>query len=92
MADTSHNRESSAFPYLLKATQLISSNTSVPGVYEIESKRLENCLTFLNSKKSRHALAEAQKLLLKRLEGQSHLFAKDYLNFLLGESFKLNDL
>ena len=87
-ADTNFNRESSAFPYLFSA-----SNDQRPvGCFTSEDERLRNCLDLISSSQKRISLAQKQKKLLGVLQGRSHLFAKDYLNYFLDTKLTLNML
>ena len=92
MADTDHNRESSALPYLVSASKYAQDQRSVPGVFSHETMRLKNCLNLLSSKSSRKELSSRQIKLLNNLQGQNYLFAKDYLNYFLDGSLSLSRL
>ena len=92
MADSEHNRESSALPYLFSAIKSLNSLKGVPGVYTEESKRLIACKRLISSPEERSKLALNQENLLKYLKGQRHLFSKDYLNFFLDEKLTLSAL
>lgn len=89
MSDSAHNRESSALPYLASALKIHNNNLEIPGVYIDEEERLSKCLSMITDKYSRSTLANAQHNLLKYLQGQNQLFAKDYLNYFLTTNFKL---
>lgn len=91
MADSSHNRESSALPYLLSSAEALGLGTHVSGVFENESERCNECLEMINNKALRMEIIDKQQVLLKSLQGQKHLFAKDYLNFFLGLSMTLKN-
>lgn len=93
MSDSTHNRESSALPYILSAAKNLNIDEErVPGVFKDESKRLERCKDLIESNDSRMNLASQQMKMLVSLKGQSHLFAKDYLNFFLDTNIKLREL
>ena len=78
MSDSEHNRESSALPYLQSAA---GSDNEVPGVYAGLKQRVESAKKLLIEPNARKILAADQKRLLTALQGSSHLFAKDYLNY-----------
>ena len=92
LADSMHNRESSALPYLASAAKSLGFSSTVPGVYLNEEERLNTCLSLLINPSKRSNLAAQQKQLLKSLQGQQHLFAKDYLNFFLDQNYKISNL
>lgn len=91
MADTTHNRESSALPYLLSASQLQGFRGLPPGIFVDELERCNACLKLVDNKNLRLKIANQQTLLLKSLQGQKQLFAKDYLNFFLGSNMTLEN-
>jgi hypothetical protein len=86
MADSSHNRESSALPYLQSA---VGPGKSIPGVYDNLNERVAAARQLLCSTAKRADLANAQLRLLASLKGCSHLFAKDYLNYFLDTGLSL---
>ena len=92
LADSMHNRESSALPYLLAAAESSGALSNIPGVYDNEKDRLNSCVELLLSSKQRSLLASSQKKLLSLLQGQNYLFAKDYLNYFLDQNFQLSSL
>ena len=93
MSDSMHNRESSALPYILSAAKKLNIDEKrVPGIFKDESKRLEYCKYLIDSNDLRINLASQQMKMLETLKGQSHLFAKDYLNFFLDTNIKLSEL
>lgn len=92
LADSLHNRESSALPYLASAANSLGLASNIPGVFDNEVERLNACLDLLLSSDKRSRLAFEQKKLVKSLQGQQYLFAKDYLNFFLDQSFQLSSL
>ena len=89
MADSDHNRESSAFPYLASAAKVLNLSDNSFGVYDEESDRLEACKQLISSLDSRSELARNQSKLLKFLKGRNCLFSKDYLNYFLDENLTL---
>lgn len=86
MSDSEHNRESSALPYLQSAA---GSGNEVPGVYADLKQRVECAKKLLIDPHARQALAMDQKKLLTSLQGFSHLFAKDYLNYFTDKKMNL---
>ena len=93
MADSAHNRESSALPYLLSSFRSISNiDDNVPGVFNDETSRLKACFNLIDRSDHRAVLASSQGQLLQNLKGQQHLFAKDYLNHFLDLNLQLSDL
>ncbi len=91
MADTEHNRESSALPYLSSASQYFLDSKEIPGVYNDEKERLRICASLLSNSNQRQELAAIQHKMLLQLKGQSHLFAKDYLNYFLSTKMQIKD-
>ena len=90
MFDSEHNRESSALPYLISAGQ----GKIPPGVFECEisSASYVQIKSLVTNKSLRTGLASRQFDLLRVLEGTSTLYAKDYLNFFLDESFSVHEI
>ena len=86
MSDSEHNRESSALPYLQSAA---GSGNEVPGVYADLKKRVESAKKLLIDPDARQTIAADQKRLLTALQGSSHLFAKDYLNYFTDKKMTL---
>lgn len=89
MFDTEFNRESSALPYLLSA-----NNGIIPaGVFSCESIAVsaECIVNLLSSVSDMNIMAAAQNNLLRSLEGQKILYAKDYLNYLLDLSLSVKE-
>lgn len=87
--DTEFNRESSALPYLLSA-----NNGIIPaGVFSCESIAVsaECIVNLLSSVSDMNIMAAAQNNLLRSLEGQKILYAKDYLNYLLDLSLSVKE-
>lgn len=90
MADSSHNRESSALPYLSQTITNVGSNDLQSyGIFSDEKTRLKACFELIDNAKFRSDLAGRQAKLLQHLKGRKPLFAKDYLNYLLGMSMSL---
>lgn len=85
--DTAHNRESSALPYLAS----VAKDEKPEGVLPVAPvlSTYEAIAPLLSSEKHRKMLTSCQGLLLSRLEGGRHLFAKDYLNYFLDSSLTL---
>ena len=93
MSDTSYNRESSALPYLISAARGlgVTDHCSL-GLFTHEDMRIQYAKNLIDSLQSRKDLAMKQSHMLNSLKGQSHLFAKDYLNYFLGTDMKIKDL
>lgn len=89
MFDTEHNRESSALPYLMSANM----NQIPPDI--VTSTNIDATFSILNSliedKDKRSEFAANQYKLLSVLEGQSPLYAKDYLNYFLNTNLSVRD-
>ena len=91
LADSLHNRESSALPYLASASALLGF-PNIPGAFHDEKDRLNACLELILNRKKQVTLASQQKKLLESLKGRQHLFAKDYLNYFLSLDLKLGKI
>ena len=89
MADTAHNRESSALPYL---SSQFDENKSIPGVEASDKKRLDLLSQLIINPSERQELANSQYSIISKLKGYNYLYAKDYLNFFLDESWELREL
>ena len=89
MADTSHNRESSALPYLNAAATSLRDLNSVPGVFQDEDDRLKYCLHLVDNVQERQSLSSLQASLLNSLKGRKYLFSKDYLNYFLNMDLRV---
>ena len=89
LADSAHNRESSALPYLSSAASSLGL-PNIPGVFSDEKTRLNACLDLLLDPEKCVLLASKQKKLLVSLKGRQYLFAKDYLNYFLDANFSLS--
>ena len=91
LADSMHNRESSALPYLVSAASSLGYKNH-PGIYSEEEARLNACIDLIANPEKRSELARYQNMLLKSLKGRQHLFAKDYLNYFLDLNLKFASL
>ena len=84
IADSAHNRESSALPYLLSVLNTNDRHQlSSYGIFSDENERLQKCLEIVDSQQKRFNLAKRQKQIYSNLKGKNYLFAKDYLNYFL---------
>ena len=83
-----HNLESSALPYLTSA----NGGESPLGSLEIQSpaEMVDVVASYLNDHSALDHLQVFQSRLLSSLEGSSHLFAKDYLNYFLDLNLSVN--
>ena len=91
MINSSHNRESSALPYLSSAFGLSDEkDLNTLGIFTSETDRVKYCLECISSKKLSRELAINQKQVLDTLKGHKELFAKDYLNYFLELSLRIN--
>ena len=86
--DSEHNRESSALPYL----NSVKRTDSCSGIYSIQqaSDLLKQLEQVVGDIEYRSAIVREQSLMLSKLEGQRHLFAKDYLNYFLDTSYSIS--
>jgi len=86
--DSEHNRESSALPYL----NSVRDSESLTGIFSIGSSKsiFKSLEKVLSDPKMMTVIVKNQSKFLARLEGQRHLFAKDYLNYFLGTSFSIS--
>ncbi|WP_115127004.1 hypothetical protein [Synechococcus sp. GEYO] len=89
--DSEHNRESSALPYL---SSVSPGDQLPPGA--LRTNNLEYVAqyisTLLSSPKALSDLSDRQHRLLRSLEGQNILFAKDYLNFFLDANLSVKEI
>ena len=93
MIDSSHNRESSALPYLLSAIGSESNDILIShGIFTEESDRLNAFFELIVSADKRNKLANKQSKVMEKLKGKNYLFAKDYLNYFLETKLTLKSL
>lgn len=92
IADSAHNRESSALPYLLSALNTNKTDKlNAYGIISDEVERFNICCELISSKSKRIVLARKQREVYTSLKGKNYLFAKDYLNYFLDSQLRLQD-
>ena len=90
LADSTHNRESSALPYLSSAASSLGFQ-DIPGVFSDETNRLNACLDLLLIQINECCYLKTKEITVS-LKGRQYVFAKDYLNYFLDETFQLSSV